>query len=75
MFVLPGAARKQVMGLVAKVDPENVPSERIVKRVGARRGEVLEKHFALANGVQRDIGCWYIDRPGTQPVPVGDRNE
>lgn len=58
--------RKQMKQLVAKVDPGNVASQRIVTRVGAKRGEVLKEWYSRAvdMGKKRDIECWYIDRPG-----------
>jgi RimJ/RimL family protein N-acetyltransferase len=51
--------------LVAKVDPENVASRRILTGVG-RRGEVLREWYERTGdgGIKRDIECWYIDRPG-----------
>ena len=58
--------RKGVKQLVAKVDPGNVASQKIVLRVGAKRGEVLKDWYSrsIDMGVKRDISCWYIDRPG-----------
>ncbi|RDW65435.1 hypothetical protein BP5796_10127 [Coleophoma crateriformis] len=59
--------RKNIMVLVAKIAPENVASEKIVKGAGARKGEVIENSFILKkneeNGNKSTIGCWYIDRP------------
>jgi RimJ/RimL family protein N-acetyltransferase len=51
--------------LVAKVDPENVASRRILRGVG-RWGEVLREWYERKgdSGKKRDIECWYIDRPG-----------
>ncbi|TVY57922.1 putative N-acetyltransferase [Lachnellula suecica] len=52
--------------LVAKVDPGNIASEKIVMRVGARRGELLKEAYARKtdDGIEkRDAYCWYIDRP------------
>ena len=61
--------RKGIKQLVAKVDPGNAASQRIVIRIGARKGEVLKDWYALARegGKKRDIECWYIDRPGIDP--------
>jgi RimJ/RimL family protein N-acetyltransferase len=58
--------RRQVKQLVAKVDPANVASLRIIKRVGAVQGGVLKEWYArpIDNGVKRDIDFWFIDRPG-----------
>jgi len=65
--------RKDIKTLVAKIDPDNLTSEKIVRRVGARRGEVLEKRWARPGDVEakRDLVCWYIDRPGfrTENLP------
>jgi RimJ/RimL family protein N-acetyltransferase len=57
--------RKWIQQLVAKVDSGNVASHKIVLRSGAREGEVLKDWYsrAIDNGVKRDIGCWYYDRP------------
>ncbi|RDW59723.1 hypothetical protein BP6252_12810 [Coleophoma cylindrospora] len=59
--------RKNIMVLVAKIDPANVVSEKVVKGAGARKGEVIENTFALKqneeNGERGTLGCWYIDRP------------
>jgi hypothetical protein len=57
--------RKQMKQLVAKVDPGNVASQRILQRVG-RRGEIIKGWYSrpVDKGVKRDIECWYIDRPG-----------
>jgi len=50
--------------LVAKVDPENIPSEKIVVRTGASRGELLKGSYVRASGgARRDIRCFYIHRP------------
>jgi RimJ/RimL family protein N-acetyltransferase len=51
--------------LVAKVDPENVASTKIVIKAGARKGELLKDSYprAVNNGKLSDMVCWYLDRP------------
>ena len=58
-------SRNRMKQLVAKVDPGNVASQRIVKKVG-RRGDIIKGWYSrpVDKGVKRDIECWYIDRPG-----------
>lgn len=58
--------RKEVKQLNAKLDPGNIASQKIIMRVGARKGEGIKDWYsrAIDNGVKRDIECWYIDRPG-----------
>ncbi|KAG9232051.1 acyl-CoA N-acyltransferase [Amylocarpus encephaloides] len=53
--------------LVAKVDLDNIPSQKILTRVGAKRGEILKDFYArfIDGGKKRDIECWYLERPGT----------
>jgi hypothetical protein len=65
--------RKEVKQLVAKVDPGNAASQKIVLRVGAKRGEVLKDWYSrsIDVGVKRDISCWYIDRPGVIEAELG----
>jgi hypothetical protein len=65
--------RQAVKQLVAKIDPGNVASQRIVTRVGAKRGEVLKEWYSrpIDMGVKRDISCWYIDRPGVTESEMG----
>jgi RimJ/RimL family protein N-acetyltransferase len=67
--------RLNVQHLVAKVDPGNVPSEKIVVRIGARRGPVLKDAIsrAIDAGKRRDLQCWYLDRPSQ--VAEGTSNE
>ena len=59
--------------LVAKVDPENIPSQKIVKRVGAQYGGVLKEWYSrtVDKGVKRDIAYWLIDRPGASEEEIG----
>ncbi|KAF7952416.1 uncharacterized protein EAE97_001913 [Botrytis byssoidea] len=58
--------RSHIPHLVAKIDPRNKASERIIAKVGARKGEVLEKFYSrrIDEGKLSDIRCWYLDRPG-----------
>ncbi|KAM3076318.1 hypothetical protein ACMFMG_007138 [Clarireedia jacksonii] len=59
--------RKSISGLVAKVDPGNIPSERIVKRLGGRKGELLKEVYKRNVNVEKsDLVCWYFDRPGSE---------
>jgi RimJ/RimL family protein N-acetyltransferase len=57
--------RLNVRQLVAKVDPGNIASEKIVVKIGARKGPVLKDAFsrAIDAGNRRDLHCWYLDRP------------
>jgi RimJ/RimL family protein N-acetyltransferase len=66
--------RKEIPRLVAKVDSENIASQRILMRIRARKGEVLKDWYALARdgGRKRDIECWYIDRPRVDAEPEQD---
>ncbi|KAF5873118.1 putative gnat family protein [Botrytis fragariae] len=58
--------RSHISHLVAKIDPRNKASERIIAKVGARKGEVLENFYSriIDEGKLSDIRCWYLDRPG-----------
>lgn len=58
--------RSHIPHLVAKIDPRNKASERIISKVGGRKGEVLEKFYSrrIDEGKLSDIRCWYLDRPG-----------
>ncbi|KAF7925857.1 hypothetical protein EAE99_005892 [Botrytis elliptica] len=57
--------RSHIPHLVAKIDPRNKASERIIAKVGARKGEVLENFYSrrIDEGKLSDIRCWYLDRP------------
>jgi hypothetical protein len=60
-----GIERSSIKHLVAKVDPGNIASRKIVVRLGARRGEVLKDVFMGNEGLgMRDLECWYLDREG-----------
>jgi RimJ/RimL family protein N-acetyltransferase len=52
--------------LVAKTHPENVGSQRVCLKSGARKGEVLEKDYErfVDKGVKSDVWLFYFDRPG-----------
>jgi len=52
--------------LVAKVDPGNVASLKIIKRAGALKGGLLKGWYTRPadNGIMRDIEFWWINRPG-----------
>ncbi|TEY84243.1 hypothetical protein BOTCAL_0018g00200 [Botryotinia calthae] len=67
-----GVAESHIPHLVAKIDPRNKASERIISKVGGRKGEVLEKFYSrrIDEGKLSDIRCWYLDRPG-----VGGKGE
>lgn len=45
-----------------------------MKRVGARKGEVLEAWYKRAvdgeAGKERDVECWYLDREGCREENV-----
>ena len=62
-----------MLQLVAKVDPRNTASQRIIVRSGARKGEVLKEIYARSadGGKKTDLHCWYIDRPGIEPEVAG----
>lgn len=55
--------------LVGKTSPGNVPSQKILLKCGARKGEVLEKVISLYSdkGEKSDMWCYYLDRPGYGP--------
>ncbi|PQE05009.1 hypothetical protein CJF30_00004803 [Rutstroemia sp. NJR-2017a BBW] len=58
--------RKNIPQLVAKVDPGNIASAKIVERIGGRKGEVLKEEYKRkVDEGKRDLVCWYFDRPGT----------
>lgn len=46
----PHVERSHIPHLVAKIDPRNKASERIIAKVGARKGEVLEKVSSFVEG-------------------------
>jgi RimJ/RimL family protein N-acetyltransferase len=55
--------------LVAKVDPDNTTSWKVVEKLGFQRGEVLEEAYErgsdsrLGKSVKRDQVEWYLKRP------------
>ena len=55
--------------LVAKVHPENIVSMKVLRKCGAREGEVLKGVYPrfVDDGVLSDEHCYYFDRPG---VPI-----
>jgi len=65
--------RKNIKTILARIDTENIASQKVIQKVGARKGETLFKDYGLAkdkgpDGVVpeeklRDADCWYIDRP------------
>lgn len=58
--------RKNINLLVAKTSTQNIASQRVLQKCGARKGETLkgayERH--VDQGVKSDTWCWYFDRPG-----------
>ena len=68
-MLIEAVERKDVLQLVAKVDPGNTASQRLIIRAGARRGEVLKECYErrIDGGKKRDLQCWYLDRPGVEP--------
>ncbi|KAK0110704.1 hypothetical protein ONS96_002303 [Cadophora gregata f. sp. sojae] len=65
--------RSHVKSLVAKIDTEIIGSMKTIAKVGARKGELLEKEYALAKDKGsdgevpreklRDLMCWYVEQP------------
>jgi RimJ/RimL family protein N-acetyltransferase len=51
--------------LVAKIDPENVGSERVVQKAGFRRGEVVDGGYVKGGdgGVEKEQVWWSLERP------------
>lgn len=55
--------------LIAKIDPENVASERVVEKAGFQRGELLEGVYQRGADVrsgkkeERNQVRWYSERP------------
>ena len=61
-----GEGREGVEGkLVAKIDPENVGSERVVQNAGFRRGEVVDGGYVNGGdgGVEKEQVWWALERP------------
>ncbi|TAQ88128.1 hypothetical protein B7494_g3513 [Chlorociboria aeruginascens] len=59
--------RKDVERLVAKIDPDNVISEKIVRKAGASKGEVMKEVYVrpVDAGKKRDlVCCWNVDVDG-----------
>ncbi|KAH7308769.1 GNAT domain-containing protein [Rhexocercosporidium sp. MPI-PUGE-AT-0058] len=58
--------RKYITRLVGKTSPNNIASQNILLKCGARRGEVLKDVLKLFvdGGKTSDLVCWYLDRPG-----------
>jgi RimJ/RimL family protein N-acetyltransferase len=69
--------RKQIKQLVAKIDAGNVPSQKIIQRVGAVKAGVLKEWYSRAvdRGVKRDIEYWFIDRPGVSEEEMREWKE
>ncbi|PVH88874.1 hypothetical protein DL98DRAFT_158389 [Cadophora sp. DSE1049] len=65
--------RSHVKSLVARIDTEDIGSMKTIAKVGARKGELLEKEYGLAKDkgddrevpveMLRDSICCYVDRP------------
>ena len=59
--------RQDVSFLVAKADPENFASARILEKSRARKGELLtgiwKRKLEDGQEQERDLICWIIDRP------------
>ncbi|KUJ23418.1 acyl-CoA N-acyltransferase [Mollisia scopiformis] len=65
--------RKDVKWLVAKTDPENKASERVLQKCGGKRGDgVVKLKPAWKNEgwgeVEREVVCWRFDRPGEESL-------
>lgn len=61
--------------MVAKCDPRNVPSQRILMRVGAKsEGEMIKYEGGVEPGV-REIECWYLERPLEVADEAGEKGK
>ena len=51
--------------LVAKTDPDNASSKKVLLKAGAREGEVVKNTYKrfVNQGKLSDVCCWYLDRP------------
>ncbi len=51
---------------MAKTHPDNIASQRVLIKSGARKGELLEGVYSryLDGGANGDLIGWYFDRPG-----------
>jgi RimJ/RimL family protein N-acetyltransferase len=52
--------------LVAKTSTQNIASQRVLQKCGARKGETLKDSYEryVDQGAKSDTCCWYFDRPG-----------
>ena len=57
--------------IIAEIDPENRASERIVEKLGFRKGEILKEGYQtgidvqLGNSRKRYHQRWYLQRPSS----------
>jgi RimJ/RimL family protein N-acetyltransferase len=71
-----------VTTLVGKVDPDNVPSARVMQKSGARSGERLKGAWKRkgeeGQEEERDHVCWILERLGVEEKSheeVGEKND
>lgn len=58
--------------LVAKTDPRNGASARVLEKCGGRKGESATVTPGwLKDGGTFEVDCWYFDRPSTNPGESG----
>jgi hypothetical protein len=68
-----------VTTLVGKVDPDNVPSARVMQKSGAKSGERLKGGWKRkgedGQEEERDFVCWILERPGMEEESHGGERE
>jgi RimJ/RimL family protein N-acetyltransferase len=71
--------RRDVTTLVGKVDPDNVPSARVMQKSGAKSGERLKGGWKRkgedGKEEERDFVCWILERPGMEEKSHGGERE
>lgn len=67
--------RENIKFLVAKTDPRNGASGRVLEKCGGRKGEVVSLEQAwVKDGRKIDVECWYFDRPESMLAEVVESN-
>jgi RimJ/RimL family protein N-acetyltransferase len=67
LILVPGESSRDT--LIAEIDPDNKASERVVEKLGFKKGELLKGCYQRASEARvgisekRDQQIWYLHRP------------
>lgn len=61
--------------MVAKVDTENVASQRLAIIAGGKKGSLCKGQFTRSDGTKGDSQSWYLDRTGYNPETAEKQGE